>query len=809
MSRIRAEMLLISCALSLGVWRGTAITVQQPERKQEQRASVEGLVINAVTAMPVSGAHLMIRHPGPGFEARYDAKSDASGHFRLTHVRPGNYWLRVEKTGFLAQRTVSDDQTILTVRAGQNIRGMLVRAVPCSAITGQVLNEDGEAIAGIEVRAMVDVYDGRRRQWRVIRITLTDDLGRYRLYGLAPGAYYVAARYNAADESWGGIERTNSQADENYVDTFYPGTADAAAASAVSVAAGTEVGEIDMNLLKVPGKLVTSLTLSPETESEADIREKDLKATSLHDMTATGQNTAVIDGLIINRMSGRSVNKAHLILRRIGEGFDVPYVVESDEYGHFEMTNVEPGRYRLWEEQDGLPEQAYGADDPNVADRILSVRAGQHLHDILFRVTPPATINGKVLDENGEAVQGADVEAMHFVYQAGKRQLQIAAVVVTDDLGEFRLHGLPPGSYYVSASCHVAGGYGIATNRSDYTSGAKQYFRTFYPSTTQLAAAGSISVGSGAEVDGIEVWLRPTRVVRITGQVLAPGSPRVTGDTVVSLTSRDPNMLDASFTSTTAIDSHGNFELRDVTPGSYFISASVFYDHEQYVAGQELEVTNSDVRDLRMVLSKAVDLVGHLRIEGVSKQSAGNLAVELEPESDGKARLLAGHVRPDGSFTISTVPPFRYTLDVLGISGNLYLKSVAVMGEPLPDAVLDIHRIAGGPITVLLSGSGGIINGSVVDAMQLPASGAQVVLVPDRFRRNQMHLYKNTTTDSYGHFELTGIPPGEYELVARRNVTSDAYSDLDFLERLEESGEKVTVGESTNQNVVLRLQEPR
>jgi len=229
-----------------------------------------------------------------------------------------------------------------------------------------------------------------------------------------------------------------------------------------------------------------------------------------------------------------------------------------------------------------------------------------------------------------------------------------------------------------------------------------------------------------------------------------------------------------------------------------------FHGHEQYYAGQMIEVTNSDIRNLRLVASRAVNLVGHLRIEGIHEQGSGNLHIALESES-GVASTLGTSVKPDGSFVITDVPPFRYTLSVVGMNDSLYIKSLDVMGQTLPDLRLDVDWVRAGPITVVLSALGGMIRGRVLNESQLPAMGARVVLVPDRSRRHQAQLYKTTTTDSYGHFKLGGISPGKYELFASRNVEGDTYRDPDFLRQVEEFGQEITVSESSNEDTVLTL----
>ena len=776
--------------------------------EQQGMSAIQGSVVNAVTGMPVRKAHLMILPAEAGFDLQYRAESDAQGHFVITDIKPGKYWIWLEKKGFLKQQygagAPGSVNKIYTLSPGQQIRDILLRATPCSVITGKVLNEDGEPITGVDVQAMRLTYNGTTRQLHTAATAVTDDLGRYRLPGLVPGTYYAAASYNLTEESWGVIERTSSASNENYIRTFYPRTTDAAAALPIPVAAGMEVGAIDIDLVKSAGTLVATVTLSGGTTMDAQTEEQ-RPPTGFSDQVPAGlPEKSLIQGEIVNGQTGVPLKKAHLILRQSGAGFDVPYTAESDAQGRFTMSDIEPGRYRLWAEAKGFLGQEHGAGGPNAVGKVLTVKPSQHVEGVLFRVTPSAVIAGKVLDEDGEPGSGANVQAMRFSYQAGKRQLQVAGVTIADDLGEFRLHGLAPGNYYVAASCAVTQDSGATQQTTGSTSGAG-CARTFYPRTTETAAAIPISVTAGAEVDGIKIWSIPLRGVRLTGHVLGLTAPRIAGDVVVTLIPSDLTTLAFSSDNVTGVDSQGGFDLKGVLPGSYVLSINWFSGNDQYVASQVLEVTNADIRDLRLVVSKAANLVGRVQIDGIDNQSFANLRIALEPESGGTASTLMGDVKPDGSFVMTKVPPLKYTVSVPGMSEDLYIKSLQVMGETLPDLTLDVRQVGGGPINVVLSTLGGVVRGHVVDEKQQPASGAQIGLVPDRTRRTQSHLYKTTITDANGEFKLVGISPGKYELFAWPNNVSDAYLDSHFLGKFEGVGKDVTVREKSNDNIILTL----
>ena len=61
-----------------------------------------------------------------------------------------------------------------------------------------------------------------------------------------------------------------------------------------------------------------------------------------------------------------------------------------------------------------------------------------------------AAIAGRVYDRYGDPVGNANVQALKYVWQDGKRLLTAVQTVRTNDLGEYRLFWMQPGQYVVS-----------------------------------------------------------------------------------------------------------------------------------------------------------------------------------------------------------------------------------------------------------------------------------------------------------------------------------------------------------------------
>ena len=116
------------------------------------------------------------------------------------------------------------------------------------------------------------------------------------------------------------------------------------------------------------------------------------------------------------------------------------------------MKDIDPGKYRLSVTRTGFVQGEYGARAPQRPGTTLTLASGQHLQDVNFRLTPHAVIIGRVVDEDGEPVANAQVQAMRYRFTQGKKQLQPFGFGSTNDLGEYRMFGLAPGRYYLSAT---------------------------------------------------------------------------------------------------------------------------------------------------------------------------------------------------------------------------------------------------------------------------------------------------------------------------------------------------------------------
>ena len=162
------------------------------------------------------------------------------------------------------------------------------------------------------------------------------------------------------------------------------------------------------------------------------------------------QDQCRMAGIVVKLAGGEPLRKTKLRLQNMDDRtYTVAVVTGAD--GHFEFKGLDPGKYQLRANRVGYVTSEYGQRKPNDPGAVRTLRAGQVLKDLVFRLVPAAVISGRIMDEDAEPLPGITVCALREVYSEGKRNLRTAAAVETNDLGEYRLYGLPPGRYFVSA----------------------------------------------------------------------------------------------------------------------------------------------------------------------------------------------------------------------------------------------------------------------------------------------------------------------------------------------------------------------
>src|SRR5262249_9069492 len=137
------------------------------------KGSIEGQVVSQSTGLPLKRANVRLtgigRRPEGGMPNMLAKETDEQGHFVFTSLSAGRYQLTVERQGYLRQnygaRKYSNGGTPLVLGQDQNVKDVLFKLSPQSVVAGKVLDEDGEPVANMQVRAWKYAYRGGKKQW--------------------------------------------------------------------------------------------------------------------------------------------------------------------------------------------------------------------------------------------------------------------------------------------------------------------------------------------------------------------------------------------------------------------------------------------------------------------------------------------------------------------------------------------------------------------------------------------------------------------------------------------------------------------
>ena len=528
-------------------------------------------------------------------------------------------------------------------------------------------------------------------------------------------------------------------------------------------------------------------------------------------------NGASIEGQVVRSTNGEAVVRAAVLLSKIGGPLSDYRATVSDDKGAFAFRGMPAGRYRVYAQRDDYLNAEYGQAGASPTGEPITLKSNEALRGITVTMTPTGVITGRVSDNQGNPARDVWVYALRPRYIDGQRTLEpLQPVFKTDDLGEYRLFGLPPGSYFVSAAppdpprienenyvvSHPqtpTGGYFrvirpptrtpaadalVAGILDPSALGADVDRQTFYPRTTDAKAALPVVVRPGETVGGVNLRIIREKVVNVRGRVL-------NGESVL-LSLVDP--ASGGSVVTTRSTAGGAFLFSKVAPGSYEIRAS----SQGMRARVPILVGSQDLDSVSVPLQTFVTIEGRLRIEGrIEGEQPASIGVELDP---GPRNAL----RSDKPTAIETLGAGEYLISLQIFQPQIYVKSLRLGATEVRNARLQIDRQPG-PLEVVLAADGGKASGRVVDAARKPAPGSRVALVPEPSLRTRFDLYRSAIANNAGEWEIQGIAPGEYKVFAWERIDADAWQDPEVLRPYENQGVRLIVRPRDNNELTLRV----
>jgi hypothetical protein len=418
--------------------------------------------------------------------------------------------------------------------------------------------------------------------------------------------------------------------------------------------------------------------------------------------------------------------------------------------------------------------------------------------------------------------------------------------VTTDDLGAYRIAGLPPGEYAVSAVPRDSVASAAATAESAALAMARRaeqlkatgrpgeappprtaatrraddapdprigYVATYFPGVPSPAGLSLVRVELGQLVHAVDIQLQVLRTSSVSGAVTTPeGAP-----TMASVQLIDPAMPIANlgvWFRHAAGD--GRFSFAGLPPGSYVLRAQAA--KELGAAGgpgltAELPVTVGDGGDqeLAVRVQPGVTIAGAVRLDTLAGADVSKLAVRLVPltgPSDWEMPVFEGAVDAEGRFSITNVPYGRFQVRPRGLPEAWAIDSALFDGREAADVHLEVRGRAISDGTITFTSSRATLSGSLTDGDGRPVVNRSVVLFPEDRElwvaaSRRIHVVQPSAD---GGFAIRDLPPGAYRLAAVTPPEAGEQFDPDFLRRAAGSSVPVTLsaGQQSRQALTIR-----
>lgn len=439
---------------------------------------IAGVVVHAASGQPVSGARVSIApagQPGPPVSL----VSGENGRFAFAGLARGKYKLEAQRRGLLPGSTAP---AAIVTGPGEDTGNIVLRLAPPAAISGKVVDDAGDPVAGARVELIRSKIVDGHRELAEDSFKQADDTGAYRFSSLPAGSYFLAVsavpwytKFNASL----GDSAPASMTHAGYAVRYYPNVGDAGAAEPLALAAGQEAAA-NFALLPVPAAsvfvhceagedlakhytlLAAGLGGNPvvvrqggETgdlynlwgvpaghytlRAEASDGSRTWYGATEFDASApaTDVDVALRAAPSLNGVVPGSLPVGLTVLIRAS---DTTYALPVDAAGRFSLAAIPPGRYRVSVAGDQYL-RSWSADSGRRDGEMLIVPEGAAVRLNLSLATGTGRVSG-VVDGGGHPVAGALV----VLAASG-----FARAVRSNSDGSFAFRHLPPGDYQVFA----------------------------------------------------------------------------------------------------------------------------------------------------------------------------------------------------------------------------------------------------------------------------------------------------------------------------------------------------------------------
>lgn len=314
--------------------------------------------------------------------------------------------------------------------------------------------------------------------------------------------------------------------------------------------------------------------------------------------TGTG---AIAGTVVTDEQTPKPVRRASVMLTA---GFALPQSTITDDAGRFAFPGLPAGIYTIVVTKAGFVTSYYQSTRPGRGPGMpIAVADGQRVTNISMRILHGSAISGVVRRSGGQPAVGVAIQASPIDTINGQRRnvLQNTALATTDDRGMYRIFGLAPGDYMVSAAGAVLSSFGNGIRQvtaaelrwADQGMGPSAaaalgpppeagppltYSTVYYPGTTDASGAVTITLGPNEDRGAVDFPTPLVPTAKLTGVVAdADGRPMQGAQVQVQRKQSAETTNDLLFAmigqSGARTNAEGQFTIAGITPGGYTLTA--------------------------------------------------------------------------------------------------------------------------------------------------------------------------------------------------------------------------------------------
>ena len=271
---------MVRAAALLVLVSGISLTAQQPARDvphpkttDHGNGSLRGRVIAADSGLPLRNARVSLTSEDGQLPS---VLTDGAGRFVVESLTPAAYIVTANKAGYatarFGARKATDSALRVAVAEGTVVDGIDIQMPRAAAISGRVVDDLGDPMPLATVVAQIVRHADGRADVTAAGMGQTDDLGEYRIGGLAPGRYVVGLLATSNGEMVGVSDGVFGVMGPIFSRPYYPAAAGLAQAQPIAVRAGDEAIGIDLTtVLTKQGKLTVVVLDTDGRPADAEI----------------------------------------------------------------------------------------------------------------------------------------------------------------------------------------------------------------------------------------------------------------------------------------------------------------------------------------------------------------------------------------------------------------------------------------------------------------------------------------------------------------------------------------------------------